>query len=179
MRRVSESVPIGSGLGFDGAFGLAVNAAQYARQMDMIVCLSVCCTREFTSPENLYNYLELAHRLDVSFVQLLEPKAVGHYAGRDVKLSEEQTRLLRTFYEDVNFNSRYKNYPIVIYHGYYQPVIGCFSAGNRALYVDTNAEVMNCPFCKTSSGNLLHDDVHNVINTARANGCTAYFKPVF
>lgn len=165
--------------GFKNAFEWATNAICFAREADMIACASVCCTQSFTSKKNLFAYVEFAKKLGASFIQLLEPKAVGHYSGKNVKLSPLQLKLLTDFYETVNFSNAYRNYPIVMYHGYHQQRVGCFTAGNRALYVDTNADVMSCPFCHVSSGNLLNDDVHQIIDRMRLKGCADYGIPGF
>ncbi len=157
--------------GFENAYEWATNAIRFAREADMAVCASVCCTKEFTTRENLYEYIELARNLDCSFVQFLEPKAVGHYKGKDIKLSDEQLNFLASFYEEVTQSPKYKNYPIAIYHGFYNRKIGCVMSGTRALYVDTKGDIMSCPFCHISWGNMLHDDIFEVISKMRKKGC--------
>ena len=159
---------------FENAFECATNAIRYAREVDMVVCASVCVTKEFTTKENLYRYLEFAKRLDCSFIQLLEPKAVGHYQGKDVHLSESQLQLLSEFYDDARSARQFNDYPIIIYHGYYNRRVGCFSAGNRTLYIDTNADIMSCPFCHVSSGNMLRDNLTEVVTRMRVKGCADF-----
>lgn len=109
----------------------------------------------------------------------MEPKAVGNFAGKDVTLNKEQLQTLNSFYEKMNFDSRYKKFPIIIYHGYYQEKYGCFSAGNRSLYIDTNGDILFCPFCHAKSGNILIDDLQNIIPAMRINGCPTYGSAVF
>ncbi|MBL0097443.1 MAG: hypothetical protein IPP46_13875 [Bacteroidetes bacterium] len=151
-----------------------MNTIHFARALDMPVALSVCTTRAFCTEEHLHNYLDLAQRLDVSFVQLLEPKAVGNYSGKDVLLQEHHIRQLESFYLKYNRDVKYRNYPILVYHGYYQRRSGCFTAGNRALYIDTNGEAMSCPFCQCSSGNLLREDAKTIISRMRMKGCASF-----
>jgi MoaA/NifB/PqqE/SkfB family radical SAM enzyme len=157
-----------------GSFEQATQTIHFARALDMPVALSVCTTRAFCTEEHLHNYLELARQLDVSFVQILEPKAVGNYSGKDVLLQEHHIRQLESFYLKYNRDVQYKNYPIIVYHGYYQRRSGCFTAGNRALYIDTNGDAMSCPFCQCSSGNLLREDAKTIITRMRMKGCSTF-----
>ena len=93
-------------------------------------------------------YAELAKQWGVSFIQLLEPKSVGHYAGKDVYLSKEKISVLEDFYTTYNYNKAYVNYPTIVYHGFYSRRIGCGAGGKHYVYIDTDGDVHNCPFCR-------------------------------
>jgi MoaA/NifB/PqqE/SkfB family radical SAM enzyme len=123
--------------GSSGAFENAMHAAKNAHAAKLITAFSVCVTRSFVTEENLMRYARLAKDCGVSFVQLLEPKPVGHYETKNVLLTKEQTALLDKFYLDINFKKQFHDYPLFIYHGYYQRKIGCMSAGNWGLYIDS------------------------------------------
>jgi MoaA/NifB/PqqE/SkfB family radical SAM enzyme len=99
-------------------------------------------------------YAKLARQLNVAYIQLLEPKAVGHYADKDVFLSKDHLDMLNNFYRKLNFDPEYADFPIVVYHGYHQRTVGCFSAGNRMLYIDSEGYVNACPFCHTKNFNI-------------------------
>jgi MoaA/NifB/PqqE/SkfB family radical SAM enzyme len=159
------------------AFKNAVDAIKFSRQIDMAVAVSLCTTKAFLSRENLMRYADFVKSLDVSFIQLLEPKAVGHYAGKDVKLNAEHLELLEDFFLKMNYVDAFRKYPIVVYHGYYQRRVGCFTSGNRGLYIDTNADILACPFCHVSSGNVLKDQLTEVIQRMRSKGCADYGIP--
>ena len=160
--------------GSDLSYDNAINAIKYARALDMIVTMSVCVTQSFALLNHLMAYARLARTLDASFIQLLEPKQVGNFAGKDVLLNAAQIQILKNFYETLNFNNQFKNFPHVIYHGYYQDKVGCFSAGNRSLYIDTNGDILMCPFCHHKSGNILTDQLPTVIPLMREAGCPTY-----
>ncbi len=160
------------------AFDNAINAIKYARQADMVVAVTLCATKSFLTKENLYRYASFVHSLNVSYIQLLEPKAVGHYAGKDVTLNTEQIKILEDFYFEINNSPTYTHYPIVVYLGYYQRNAGCLAAGNRALYIDTNGDVLACTFCHISSGNALRDELLDVVNRMRKKGCSDYIASV-
>lgn len=137
--------------GFSGAFANALHAVENARAEKLITALSVCVTREFVTEKNLARYASLAKDCGVSFVQLLEPKPVGHYEAKNVSLTKEQIALLDKFYIEINFNKQYDEYPLFIYHGYYQRKIGCMSAGNWGLYIDSAGFINACTFCHTKN----------------------------
>jgi len=119
-------------------------------------------------------YAELAKSMGVSFIQMLEPRAVGHYDGKDVLLDAVHTRILEEFYLKMNYRRKFRKYPIVCYHGYYQRRTGCFGSGNRSVYVDTDGDLHACPFCRTKMGNALIDDLDETIGQLAAAGCHKY-----
>lgn len=142
------------------AFDLAVNAVAAAQQAELVTSISVCATREFIDGGNVMPYLQFAKQLGVQFVQVLEPRSVGHYEGKDVLLKEKHIAELEQLFKIVNHSAQYKSYPTIIYHGYHQRRIGCFS-GSRSLYIDSAGDVHACPFCHTKSYNiiqLIHSD---------------------
>ena len=160
--------------GSDNAFEHAVQAAAHAQQAGLVVNLAVCVTREFTTGRHLLRYAALARRLGVAFIQLLEPRAVGHYAAQDVALSKSQLSLLDAFYERLNFHPAYHDWPLVTYYGYHQRRLGCSGAADRFLYVDTDGDVHACPFCQKKSGSALTDSLNDALAAVRTNGCQLY-----
>lgn len=160
--------------GSENSYDDAINAIKYARALDMIVTVSICVNREMATFEQMLQYANLAKSLDASFIQLLEPRQVGNYAGKDVLLNDAQIEVLNKFFEKLNYDKNFKEFPIVVFHRYYQSKVGCFSAGNRALYIDTNGDIMLCPFCHKKSGNVLSDNIPSVIPMMLETGCPTY-----
>jgi MoaA/NifB/PqqE/SkfB family radical SAM enzyme len=140
--------------GFNDSFTQAIQAIQHAQEQNLVVALTICVTRDFITWQNLLQYADFAKKMNVVFIQLLEPKAVGHYKEKDVFLNKSQLELLERFYEMMNLDASYKDYPIIIYHGYHQRRVGCMSGGNRALYIDSEGWVNACPFCHTKNFNI-------------------------
>lgn len=157
--------------GFKEAYYWVEKGVQNAIENQLVVALSLCTTTEFTTLDNLITYANLAKKMGVSFIQVLEPKAVGHYSGKEVSLSEDQIRLLENFYLEMNYNPKYKEYPLISYHGYYQRRQGCYAAGNRSFYVDADGDLNACPFCQSKSGNVLDADFDNSISKLQNSGC--------
>lgn len=164
--------------GFRDAYYWVEEAVKNALEKDLVVALSLCPTREFVSEENLMAYMDLARSMGVAFVQLLEPKAVGHYAGKDVLLHTTHLNVMEGFFERMNFEAAYNDYPIITYHGYYQRRFGCFSAGVKGMYVDTNGDMNACPFCHSKTGNLLDDDFEGNLTAMQDNGCPTYSSEI-
>ena len=162
--------------GFKNSFDDVMKAVENAKENNLLVTLTVCVTRSFTTWENLMNYAELAKRLQVPFIQLLEPKAIGHYEGQQVVLNESHYSLLEKFYLLLNLDPAYQDYPVIIYHGYHQRRIGCLAGGNRALYIDSEGFVNACPFCQTKSSNIKDALIknENVTEDVRTTGCLQY-----
>lgn len=137
--------------GTPSSYNNALSAISNARQAGLVTALSICVTRDFISPENLIAYSNLAKDLGVGFIQLLEPKAVGHYAGKEIELHKEELEVIEKFYLTVNHSPEFREYPVILYHGYHQRRLGCMSAGNRILYIDAAGKIDACPFCQTHS----------------------------
>jgi MoaA/NifB/PqqE/SkfB family radical SAM enzyme len=157
--------------GIPTAFDGVERAAAHARRAGLLVALSLCPTREFVSRENLDEYARTARRLGAAFVQILEPKAIGHYAGRDVQLDASQIGLLEEFYLRLNTDSAYREMPAVAYIDRSRRNARCFGAGDRFAYVDTDGDVHPCPFCRAPAGNALADPLEGVMTNLQEHGC--------
>lgn len=142
------------------AFDNAVNAVRMAKEAGLVTAISVCATRPFLNGGHLFPYMDFAKDLGVQFVQVLEPRQVGHYADKDVLLDEHHIKLLEEIFTTLNHSPKYTDYPTMLYHGYHQRRVGCFS-GSRSVYVDSAGDVHACPFCHTKS--------YNIIDLVRAN----------
>ena len=164
--------------GVPDAFAWVERAARNARSAGLAVALSLCPTRGFVSADNLEQYARTARRLGASFIQLLEPKAVGHYAGHDVALTGEQQRLLETFCDRLNTSPDFRDLPGVSYADYSRRRIGCFGAGDRYVYIDTDGALHPCPFCREPVGRVLDGDFNDSLARLRAIGCPAHHDEV-
>ena len=162
--------------GRKNAFEWAEKAVANARANDLVVCLSLCAAKNFINQDNLQQYAELAKQWGVSFIQILEPRAVGHYAGKDVFVSDAQVQLLEDFFTTYNYDKKYAEYPLIIYHGFYSRRVACGGGGKHYVYVDTDGDVHNCPFCQHKIFSALHDDVNKNLRLMTESSCNI-FKP--
>lgn len=156
------------------SFEWAIQAAENSRIAGLVMGFSICVTREFLSEYNLMEYLKLAKKLGAHFIFILEPRETGHFKNQEVTLSKEELKILDSFYISVNSSSAFMNFPVLFYPGYHQRRIGCFGAGIRYLYVDSEASVHSCPFCQGQFGNALTDDLSEIILRAKTAGCQMF-----
>jgi MoaA/NifB/PqqE/SkfB family radical SAM enzyme len=140
--------------GHSNAFDHAITAVKAVKEAGMVSAISVCVTKAFIDGGHLLPYLEFARDMGVHFVQLLEPRQIGHYEGQNVLLEEKHINTLEIFFKKINHSKEYKKYPILLYHGYHQRRVGCF-AGSRSVYIDSAGDVHSCPFCHTKSFNII------------------------
>jgi len=165
--------------GSNKSFEWVQAAVRNSIEAHLVTALSVCLSKSFVTESNLMAYADLAKKMGVSFIQILEPRAVGHYSGKDVSLDESHEKILEDFYLKMNFKKKYKKYPIVCYHGYYQRKTGCFGSANRSLYVDTDGDLHACPFCQSKIGNALYDSLDSIIEKMTSTGCHKYATSIF
>lgn len=160
--------------GVADAYRRALNATAFARNAGLPVCYSLCATRDFISQENLMDYARLARENGVSFIQVLEPKAVGHYAGLDVALHEEHRELLERFYETLNYDPLFADYPSIVYHDYNKRRFGCSGSAVDYVYADTDGDIHNCPFCQRKLFSAFADDLPDRIKEMKSTGCSVF-----
>jgi MoaA/NifB/PqqE/SkfB family radical SAM enzyme len=167
--------------GVKDSYEKALLAVKYAREAGLVICFSICATREFVSTENLVNYTALAKRLGVAFIQILEPKAVGHYAGKDVALAPAHQKTLEDFFTTYNYDPAYIDYPTIAYHSYMSRNFGCSGSADDYVYADTDGDIHNCPFCQRKLFSALDEKLPDLIHQMKTKGCTAFSscdKPV-
>ena len=158
--------------GLRGSFDAVVRAAANAREAELLVALSLCPTRAFVSVENLEKYAETARNVGASFIQIVEPKPVGHYAGLDVALAPAQRRLLEQFHERMNCDPAARDLPAVEYPDWSARTFGCHG-GDRYVYIDTDGALHPCPFCRTPGVPLLAHDTNEALAMVQTAGCRA------
>lgn len=156
---------------FEKSYTWVEEAVKNSISENLLTALSICVTRDFITKENLLAYAERAKKLGVSFIQLLEPRAVGNYEGKNVELDKSHEKILEDFYFQLNYDKKYRHYPLVSYHGFHQRNIGCFSSGNRNLYVDTDGDIHACPFCRLKIGNALDENMETYFQHLSNSSC--------
>jgi MoaA/NifB/PqqE/SkfB family radical SAM enzyme len=165
--------------GSDKSFAWVQSGVKNAIDANLVTALSICASRSFVTESSLMTYADLAKNMGVSFIQILEPRAVGHYDGKDVLLDAGHEKILEAFYLKMNYRKKFRKYPIVCYHGYYQRRNGCFGSANRSLYVDTDGDLHACPFCRIKTGSALSANLDHEIAQLEATGCHKYAASIF
>jgi MoaA/NifB/PqqE/SkfB family radical SAM enzyme len=162
--------------GKKNAFEWAEKAVANAKANGLVICLSLCATKNFITRENLVEYAKLAKNWGASFIQILEPRAVGHYVGKDVLVTDEQVKLLEDFFAEYNYNTTYRSYPLIIYHGFYSRHVACGGSAKHYVYIDTDGDVHNCPFCQRKIFSALRDDIKQNLQLMAMSSCSVFNK---
>ena len=157
--------------GVNNAWLNAQSAIRNALHEGLAVTLSCCVTRSFCTRDNLDKYMEMAKDAGVAFVQMLEPRAVGHYEGKDVCLKKDDIQILEEFYENYSQDPDRKDYPILTYHSYHVRRAGCQGSARDYVYVDTNGFIQSCPFCTQKWFSALEDDLQSNLMKMKSIGC--------
>jgi len=165
--------------GFENAYNGAIEAVVNANEAGLVTTLSLCATNDFTTKENLTAYMQLAKRLGVAFVQIVEPRAKGRYSGKKVELDKEAIQLLEEMYLEYNTSEAFSEFPIINYLGYHQRRAGCFGAGNRFFYIDTDGDAHVCPFCENKVARALAFPAEDMVSLLGQNACHGFAKSDF
>ena len=160
--------------GMKGSFKQVMKAAKHCIDNDIYCMLNVCINKEKVNRDFLLKYMDLAKDMGVACVQILEPRSIGHYKGKKVELGQKEIDLLESFYLEMNNSKEFMDYPIIVYHGYQQRRVGCFSAGKYNVYIDANGDVMTCTFCRRKEGNVLKEDLGQIADRMAERGCRAF-----
>jgi MoaA/NifB/PqqE/SkfB family radical SAM enzyme len=152
--------------GIHGSYQRALQSARNTVNNGLLLAFSCCATNNFVSRKSLLSYAKVCRDAGASFIQFLEPEAVGHYRDKKVTLSKENKDMLEDIFYLLNFDVSYKGYPIVSYPAMVKRQNGCPGRGLHYLYIDADGFVQSCPFCKkklfhTSSPNL-EQNIHSL-----------------
>ncbi|WP_167616750.1 radical SAM/SPASM domain-containing protein [Maribellus sediminis] len=156
------------------SFEWVLKAVENCRKAGILVSLSMCATREFTSKENLEKYIQLAKNIGAHFIRILEARQVGRFSDKRVHLGKDRIDMISDFVIRMNNDPQFNDYPIVVFYGYHQRKLGCMGAGNRYLYIDANGDFHACPFCRGRRGNALTGSFNSSIEKLRSEGCQAF-----
>jgi len=158
----------------DLSFQWVRDAVASCKKAGIIVSLSLCATKEFVSNENLWRYMDLAKEWGVHFVRLLEPRNTGRFANTNSELNAEEISILGNFYSMYGAATKNSDHPILTYPGHHQRKMGCFGAGNRYLYIDSNGGFHACPFCLQEHGNALETSFDDAVRKLKERKCHAF-----
>lgn len=154
-----------------GAFAQAIRAARCIRDADLVLSLWLCATRAFVTAENLRRYAETARSLGAGFVQIVEARAAGAYAGRDVALGTAEQRTIEDFAERLAGDPSAGDLPVVRYLDGETRASGDCGAGDRYAYVDTEGAMHACPFCRGPGVRVLDHGVDEALSRIRDTRC--------
>ena len=144
-----------------GSFADAVKSLQLFNEAGILTYVNFCVRKEMLRNDNLYKYFDFVKRLNVSMIQLLEPRPCGGYFNdeSEVYLNDDDKRILTEFTLNGNKKRKYKKYPIIYYvahlEGKHQ--LGCHMGGLSHFYIDSKGNVCPCVFFPVSYGNITEE----------------------
>jgi len=140
--------------GVKGAFDAALKAIRIFRDNGMYTMIQLVATRDMANGGSFQRYLDLAGRLGVHEIRLLEPMPTGNLVGCASKcvLNSAERDELRQLHIRTN---RDRTLPKVcaFAHIEHQELYGC-GAGFQHLYIDAQGNVCPCDFTPVSFGNI-------------------------
>lgn len=157
--------------GREGAYETALAAIRIARRLGFYTMIQLVATRDLAQPNAFERYLDLARRLDVHEIRLLEPMPTGRLldTGRCSLLSSTERQVLRQLHLRTNRDLRLPKVSAFA-HIEARDMYGC-GAGFQHLYIDAEGNVCPCDFTPISFGNIQKEPlsvIWNRMNTAFA-----------
>jgi MoaA/NifB/PqqE/SkfB family radical SAM enzyme len=113
----------------------------------VMVSINTCPTREVADEGGVERLIELAKKLNVPVVNILEPRAVGNFDGKDVEFYPEHFEQMSQLSEKFNFDKNKLDYPTVLFPAGYRGKVPC-GGGRSYLMLDYDGTLYPCPFCK-------------------------------
>lgn len=158
--------------GYPGAFEHAVNALNHFNEAGIMTYINACITKEMIATGDLWKLFAFAKELNVSFIQLLEPRPFGGFNAvpADELWSERERITLTDFYIKGNNNPAFRDYPILYYVAYIEHPdrMGCMMGGLSHFAIDSAGNVNPCVFVPVSFGNILDEDFGTIFARMRS-----------
>lgn len=158
--------------GVKGSHERARMAVRHACDAGLVTAMSLVPIRSFCNLDDLLRYADLAKAWGAHFIRLVEPRAVGHFADKEVELDKLDHDVLDEFVRILHRHRKYRDYPVVDHYASYQRQVGCSGSGKRFVYVDTDGQIHACPFCQKPCGSVLEQPLEQLYaNLEHAGGC--------
>lgn len=113
----------------------------------IFVAVNVCPTKNYIESGGVTQLIELAKKMNVPIVNILEPRAVGNYQDKDVELLSTHKDYLQNLSSQYNFNREYSAFPTVLFPAATRKYMPC-GGGRLYALLDYDGSLYPCPFCK-------------------------------
>lgn len=156
-----------------GSFYDAVKALQLFNQVGIMTYVNFCVRKEMLIDDRLFQYYDFVKKLNVSMIQLLEPRPCGGYLnnGFHAWLDDNDREKLTKFTYNGNRKKSFKNHPLVYYVAHIEGKnqLGCHMGGLSHFYIDSLGNVCPCVFFPVKYGNLLEENIIDIYRRMRTN----------
>jgi MoaA/NifB/PqqE/SkfB family radical SAM enzyme len=136
------------------SYSFVINAIQYLQEVGIFVAINVCPSRTYIEANGVEQMIALLKSKNIPIINLLEPRAVGNYAGKDVELRTNHHQHLLQLSQHYLFETRDQKDPSVLYPAGYRSFKAC-GGGISYLHLDHDGKLYPCPFCKTQISDSL------------------------
>ncbi len=158
--------------GHPEAFQNACRAVQYFREAGVYTCLSLVPPKEFENLEDFRRYYDMAKRLGVAEIRVMETKPSGREACRGVK---SHSSTLSQLQRELHHNSKFRDHPPLSGLSTWleqDPAFGC-QCRFEYLFITSTGEVQPCEATQISFGNIQQEDFLKIYQRA----CAAFPSP--
>lgn len=154
------------------SFNEAVKALNLFNEEGILTYVNFCPHKEILSLKELIKYFDFVKSLNVSIIELLEPRPCGDFLfkSRNELITEEERQVLLDFTLMGNTKKEFKDHPLIYYlaHIEGENQMGCMMGGLSHFYIDSLGNVNPCVFMKVSFGNILNEDFDIIFKRMRA-----------
>ncbi|MDX2246047.1 MAG: radical SAM protein [Bacteroidia bacterium] len=144
--------------GNNRSFFWVENAVRNCLDAGLFVSINICPSREYITAGGIDDFMKLMRAWQIPTVNILEPRAVGHFAGQDVELREEEKKILDECFYRYNFSPAFDDYPVLTYPGISRKYVKC-GGGISYLLLDYDGTLRPCPFCKTPMSSPVNREI--------------------
>lgn len=130
------------------SFQWVIDAIKNLQQVGILVSINACPTRELVESGGVEELIKVAKDNNVPIVNLLEPRAVGNYEGKDIEYDQFHKDALMDLVNKYNFDKSLFEYPTVLFPAGYRGKVPC-GGGLSYIFMDYDGQFYPCPFCKT------------------------------
>ncbi len=145
-----------------GSFEQAVNALRLFNEEGILTYVNFCVNKEVMKDDELFRYLDFVKSLNVSLVELLEPRPCGGFMNLKPEdlISETEKQKLLQFTITANTSRKHKNHPLIYYLAHIEgkEQMGCMMGGLSHFYIDSTGNVNPCVFMPVTFGNVMQED---------------------
>lgn len=156
-----------------GSFKEAIKALKLFNREGVLTYVNFCVRKEILKSNKIYKYYEFVKQLNVSMIQLLEPRPCGGYFNNETEayLNETEKKMLTDFTFQGNTKRRYKKYPLLYYVAHIEgkDQLGCHMGGLSHFYIDSKGNVCPCVFFPVNYGNINNEHIIQIFNRMRKN----------
>jgi MoaA/NifB/PqqE/SkfB family radical SAM enzyme len=133
--------------GNEKSYDWVKKSVENCMQAGLLVSINTCITKEYLKADGVTEIVKLAEQWGVPIVNILEPRAVGHFANKDVEytIAEKQKVEQQVLNLGLELGS---NSPTVLYPAMLRSAMPC-GGGRSYLLLDSDGTLRPCPFCKT------------------------------